>query len=566
MTPMNQHKEKRWTPWMLLILVLSYTIVCATPICSFSNADPSGPVETYQLQPSRWEGLISREGKTYYPLLLVIEEVYPDHSFIGHMKWNPNGMDLVAIEGSAEGNHLTFVDTIMLKGWPGNVTGIKRDVLITGNHMRGTNASMPAVVTLEAEQRPFDEQDLPEYGAKAMKADFQRWKAEIATCRHAPQPGQREICWHSLAFQTQVAVFCNEVSDLERCRTKIQGGQRKEWSPAVAVAIARRMKSIESVVPDLEVLLKQAETMLERISAANDETRWDLIKQYSISLPGFQQPSAALRQSDPKKYDALMQRFDRLSVAFAPFINALSEEQRYLLALYGMTAVQATKERVAAAACEEAEAQSCMFMGHAQYAKGLWVEAKDNYAKACEGKDEDGCLRLAMLEAVNGDPHEAHKDFKMLCTGRTIRNYASCHRLDQLLHALPGQENLMYAPAPNNLQEIAKLPFTLLSSTDEAQRMVGEGMAYFLGIERPVDFQKADRLFVNAASRGIDVFRYQSDVASEIQNSKTHRGYSDIRVWAAMKVGLLNQRICAWNRLSEFQQQFTCTHVFKGME
>ncbi len=552
-------------PWMPLLLVLIAAIVLAIPTHALTGPASVEQPEPYQLEPSWWEGLISRDGRTHYPLILVIEEVSPDHSFIGHMKWNPNGLDVVAIEGSAEGNHLTFIDTVMLTGGPGNVTGIKRDVLITGNRMTGTNTNMPGVVTLTAERQPWDGQAMPEYNAKAMKADFQRWKAEIAICRQAKQASQRELCWHSLAFQTQIPVFCNEVSDSVRCKEKIHGRQVKEWSPSVAEAIARRMKSVQSEEPNFEVLLKETETLLDRLSAAKDEARWGLIKQFSLSPVDLRQPLNALRQSDPTKYDTLVERFDRLHMAFAPFINALSEEQRYLLVMYGATAVQAKKEQVAAGACEEEDARACTFMGHSQYVKGLWAEAKDSYSKACVGKDEDGCFGLAILEAVNGDPYKARKDFQMLCAARTAHSFSSCHRLEQILNALSGNENLTHTPAPEKLREVLTIPFTLLNSADEGQRIVGEGMAYLLGIERPVDFKKADLLFADAASRGVDVFRWQSDVASEIRNAKKHSRYSGMHVWAEMKGSLLNQRLCAWNRLSEFQHQTTCTHLFKEM-
>lgn len=558
--PMKMKAHKHRPPWMPPLLVLIGAIMLAIPPHALSSAASEAPSESYQLEPSWWEGLISREGKTYYPLILVIEEVYPDHSFIGHMKWNPNRRDIVAIEGSAEGNHLTFVDTVMLTGWPGNVTRIKRNIIITGNRMTGTNTDRAGVVTLTAERQPLDGQIMPEYTAKAMKADFQRWKTEVDMCRQAKHERQQQACWQSLALQTHVHVFCNEVSNFNDCKDKVLNRAGTQQGLSVAAKLAQVIQSFEE--PDLEGLLKEAEALVGRISAVHGAARWEAVKQSSLAFTKLEQ---ALRRSDAKRHEPFKERFHNLSVAYMPFIESLSEEQRFLLAMYTMATVQTGKEQAAEQACGDGDAQACAVAGTSQYKKGQWTEARDSLSKACEGKDEQGCFGLAILEAVNGDQRKARKDFQTLCTARSAYTISSCSKLERIVSALSGDHNLAHAPAPENLQEALTIPFILLNSADEGQRLVGEGMAYLLGIERPVEFKKADLLFADAASRGVDVFRWQSDVASEIHKAKKHSRFSGMQVWAEIKGSILNQRICAWNKLSEFQHQATCTYIFKEL-
>ncbi len=559
-TPMKMKARTHRLSWIPPLLVLIGAIMLPIPPHALSSTAPEEPSESYQLAPSWWEGLISREGKTYYPLILVIEEVYPDHSFIGHMKWNPNGRDIVAIEGSAEGSHLTFVDTVMLTGWPGNITRIKRNVIITGNRMTGTNTNLPGVVTLTAERQPLDGQITPEYTAKAMKADFQRWKTEVDMCRQAKHERQQQACWQSLALQTHVQVFCNEVSNFNNCKEKVL--DRTETQPRLSVAarLAQVIQSFEE--PDLEVFVKEAEALVGQISAVHGAARWEAIKQSSLAVTKLEQ---AVRRSDPMRHEAFKERLHNLSVAYAPFIEPLSEEERFLLAMYTMATVHTGKDRAAEQACGDGDAQACAVAGASQYRKGQWTEVRDSLSKACEGKNERGCFGLAILEAVNGDQRKARKDFQTLCTTRSAYTISSCSKLDRIVSALSGDHNLAHAPAPDKLQEVLPLPFMLVNSADEGQRLVGEGMASLLGMNRPVEFEKADLLFAEAASRGVDVFRLQSEVASELLKARTQTQFSGMQVWAEMKSSLLNQRICAWHKLSEFQHHTTCTYLFKEL-
>ncbi len=110
------------------------------------KADPG-----YRLVPSVWNGSVSFERA--YPFTLVVERVAPDGRFTGYMDWERDFR--LAIEGKAEGNHLVFEDTKILRG--GNVPiGDRKDVWISGTTMTGTdkNGRARLVAQLDSTKRP----------------------------------------------------------------------------------------------------------------------------------------------------------------------------------------------------------------------------------------------------------------------------------------------------------------------------------------------------------------------------------------------------------------------------
>lgn len=480
--------HKNGSPWMLPLLMLIGAIVLAIPTHALSNTAPLEQSEGYQLEPSWWEGLISREGRTFYPLILVIEEVYPDHSFIGHMKWNPNRKDIVAIEGSAEGNHLTFIDTVMLAGWPGNVTGIKRDVIITGNRMTGTNTNMNGVVTLTAERRPFDEQLMPEYSAKAMKADLQRWKTEMEMCRQAKLARQREACWQSLALQTHVHVFCNEVSDKGGCQEKVLSQQGNQQSLSVAASLAQVIKSLD---PESKLLLKDAEAPGNK---ANDQSLGRRIAEAQRKI----------RTATPEERVRLQREIESFHQELMKLIP--SDLPEFYLSNLEAAMPQHELE------CAAGNGKSCYEPGKTQANIFDIPDAKKTLAQGCDKGTWQGCLWLSALEIRSGDPEKARALYKTACETLPNGDINHCGDLDDLLRSLPPNTNVTQALFPTKYKaKFTKLE-EFLQSSNLAMRTFGEGLTFFLAVDRRGDTLRAYEYFKRAASQGLNIARALREV------------------------------------------------------
>lgn len=108
------------------------------------------PAPAYRLEPSSWTGYIQYGSMTHH-FTLVISEVVPNPAsngsrvaFRGYIDWGPHGR--LKIEGTAEGNHLQFVETAFLIGSAEGGLGNRWDVHITGDQMAGTVKNGMALV------------------------------------------------------------------------------------------------------------------------------------------------------------------------------------------------------------------------------------------------------------------------------------------------------------------------------------------------------------------------------------------------------------------------------------
>jgi len=487
-TLMKIRAPKNGPPWMPPLLILITAIMLALPTHALPGSAPVEHPEAYQLEPSWWEGLISRDGRTHYPLILVIEEVYPDHTFIGHMKWNPNGLDVVAIEGSVEGNHLTFIDTVMLAGWPGNVTSIKRDVIITNNRMTGTNTKIPGVVTLTAERRPWDQQAMPAYTAKAMKADLQRWKTEMDICRQAKLARQREACWQSLALQTHVHVFCSEVSDSGGCQKKVLSQECNHQSRTVAASLAQVIKSLD---PESKLLLKDAEAPGNK---ANDQSLGRRIAEAQRKI----------RTATPEERVQLQREIESFHQELMKLIP--SDLPEFYLSNLEAAMPQHELE------CAAGNGKSCYELGKTQANIFDIPDAKKTLAQGCDKGTWQGCLWLSALEIRSGDPEKARALYKTACETLPNGDINRCGDLDDVLRLLPPNTNVTQALFPTKYKaKFTKLE-EFLQSSNLAMRTFGEGLTFFLAVDRRGDTLRAHEYFKRAASQGLNIARALREV------------------------------------------------------
>jgi hypothetical protein len=484
----------------------------------------------------------------------VIEEVNPDHGFIGYMEWNGPPPATLAIEGKANGNHLEFVDTVFLVGDENGGTGDGKDVRIKGDRMIGTDKNGTA--SLRAQRQSWTPTEPNPNGATTMKAHYTKWKQDVDVCRNRVG-SPVEDCWRALAQQARTTVFCNEIvhgTVRRACKNSVPGqivAQNTAPSALPSEASRVRAPSVQNTPKeadvDFEKLLREIEGLQAKWAQATRERHGSLYLEIVGKMQEVTAAELMLRRVNPGKLEQLTRELGERTRAVSEFYQRMFEgmsgdEQRQII-LDVLKQHEDKRDRL----CEQGNADACVAVADERFKEDKWQEAKQLYAAACAKGVDKGCFGQVRAEAIDGDPSIARSLFKRLCDRE--RSLVDCFHLEMspatLVGALPPNTNLVHAPLPDGVREKLKLPQAFFQDADPGKRLFGEGLKKFFGMDGPVDFAQAERAFLQAQLQGMDVPQALLQAASDVGHSGGGGTYPyQTTAWAKVKQAVLYKKAC----------------------
>ena len=162
--------------------------------------------------------------------------------------------------------------------------------------------------------------------------------------------------------------------------------------------------------------------------------------------------------------------------------------------------------------CAAGNGKSCYELGKTHANIFDIPDAKKTLAQGCEKGTWEGCLWLSAIDIRSGDPEKARALYKTACETLPNGDINHCGDLDDLLRSLPPNTNVTQAPFPTEYKaKFTKLE-EFLQSSNLAIRTFGEGLTFFLAIDRRGDTLRAHEYFKRAASQGLNVARSLREV------------------------------------------------------
>ena len=162
--------------------------------------------------------------------------------------------------------------------------------------------------------------------------------------------------------------------------------------------------------------------------------------------------------------------------------------------------------------CAAGNGNSCYMLGSTQAYTLDIPDAKKALAQGCDKGTWQGCYWLSVIEIRSGDPGKARALYKTACETLPNGDINQCGDLDDLLRLLPPNTNVTQALFPAGVKsELTKLE-EFLQSSSSAKRTFGEGLMFFLAVDRRGDTLRAHEYFKRAASQGLNIARSLREV------------------------------------------------------